>query len=763
MTQFTMTRRGALLAASTLLAWTRHPARALLAAGDGEPTHRAAIDTLIQRMSLDEKAGQLTLMPAAWGGSAASALNPANAGGSFDAQLAEVRAGRLTGVFNGNGAKMARRMQTVAVREARLGVPLLFAADVVHGHRTVFPVPLAEAASFDLALAERTARTAATEAAASGIDWTFAPMVDIARDQRWGRGVEGAGEDVYLGCLFAAARVRGFQGRSLADNDAVMACAKHFVAYGAAEGGLDYNSVDVSERTLRDVYFPPFQAALGAGAGSVMASFNEVSGVPSTGNRWLMTHVLRDEWRFDGLTVSDYTGDEEMIAHGFAADARDAARIAFLAGVDMSMASGLYRDHLPALVGAGAVPMARLDQAVRRVLAAKARLGLFDDPFRRIDLARERARSQTPAALALAREAARRSVVMLRNEGDLLPLRAAGRRIALIGPFAQGAHDLIGPWNVYGDDAQAIDLATGLRTAMADPSALSVTPGSDVLAPIAGGIDAAVAAARAADVVLLAIGEAQSMSGEAQSRTTITLPAPQQALAEAVAATGKPIVIVLKNGRALALEGAVLSAPAILVSWFLGSETGNALADLLFGKASPSGRLPISFPQDSGQEPFYYSHKTTGRPAPPGPRVAYKAQYQTASNEARFPFGHGLTYGRFDYSGLGNGGGRLPWDGQLEVGATITNNGVRRADEVVQLYIHDRAASITRPVRQLIGFQMLRLVTGQSAPVRFTIRREDLLFVGPELRRTVEPGLFDFWIAPSSTTGLAGRFALLPA
>ncbi len=760
MTDLTLTRRSTLIAASALIAWARHPARALLAS-EGEGAHGAAIDALLARMTVDEKAGQLTLMPAAWGGSAASALNPPRAGGSFDAQLVEVRGGRLTGVFNGNGAEMAQRMQTVAVRESRLRLPLLFAADVIHGHRTVFPVPLAEAASFDPSLAERTARAAATEAAAAGIDWTFAPMVDIARDQRWGRGVEGAGEDVYLGRLLAAARVRGFQGRSLADDDAVMACAKHFVAYGAAEGGLDYNSVDVSERTLRDIYFPPFEAALGAGAGSVMASFNDVSGVPSTGNHWLMTQVLRGEWGFKGVSVSDYTGDEEMIAHGFAADARVATRIAFMAGVDISMASGLYRDHLPGLVAAGAVPIARLDQAVRRVLALKARLGLFDDPFRRIDPARERARSRTPAALALAREAARRSVVMLRNEGDLLPLRASGQRISLIGPFAEGPHDLIGPWNVYGDDAQAVDLATGLRAAMADPALLTVTHGSNVLAPFPGGIDAAVAAARAADVALLAVGEAQSMSGEAQSRTAITLPAPQQALVEAVAATGKPIVILLKNGRALALEGAVLAAPAILVTWFLGSETGNALADLLFGRASPSGRLPISFPQESGQEPFYYAHKTTGRPNPPGPPQPYKAHYQTVGNEARFSFGHGLTYGRFAYSALSDGGGRLVWGGRLEVGATITNYSGREADEVVQLYIHDRAASVTQPIRRLIDFRRVRLASGQSAPVRFTIARADLAFTGLAIRPTIEPGAFDFWVAPSSADGLAGRFELL--
>ena len=761
MSDFTITRRAALMAAGAITAWSASPARALLGRARPGGADRAAINALIARMSVEEKTGQLTLMPAAWSGSAASALNPPNAGGGFDRQLAEVRAGRLTGVFNGQGADMALRMQTVAVKEGRLGIPLLFAADVIHGHRTVFPVPLGEAASFDPGLAERTARVAAIEAAAAGIDWTFAPMVDIARDQRWGRGVEAAGEDVYLGRLFAAARVRGFQGAGPSDPDAVMACAKHFAAYGAAEGGLDYNSVDVSERTLRDVYFPPFQAALATGAGTVMASFNEISGVPSTGSRWLLTHMLREEWGFGGLVVSDYTGDEEMIAHGFAADARAATRIAFLAGVDVSMASGLYRDHLPALVAAGEVPAARLDEAVGRVLALKARLGLLDDPFRRIDPRRERARSRLPAHLGLAREAAVRSVVMLRNDGDLLPLASAGRRIALIGPFAAGPHDLIGPWNVYGDDAEAVDLATGLRAALVDPGLLSVTPGSDVLAPLPGGIEAAVAAARAADVVVLAVGEAQRMSGEAQSRTAITLPAPQQALAEAVAATGKPMVVVLKNGRALALEGAVLAAPAVLVSWFLGSETGHALADILFGRASPSGRLPISFPQESGQEPFYYAHKSTGRPNPPGPPLPYKAHYQTAANEARFAFGHGLTYGRFDYSQLSDGVGRLAWDGAIEVEATITNQGGREAVEVAQLYIHDRAASITQPVRRLIGVRHVRLAPGRSATVRFTVSRADLLFTGPELRPTVEPGWFDFWIAPSSTTGLAGRFELL--
>ncbi|MFS0737635.1 glycoside hydrolase family 3 N-terminal domain-containing protein [Sphingomonas sp. 1P06PA] len=760
MTDRGLSRRSALIAAAATVAWARSPLHALVQIGSTAATP-PFIDALIQRMTVEEKAGQLTLMAAAWAGSAATALNPPSAGATFEQQLAETRAGRLTGVFNGNGAEMAKRMQTEAVDRSRLKIPLIFAADIIHGHRTVFPMPLAEAASFDPGLAERTARAAATEAAAAGIDWTFAPMVDIARDQRWGRGVEGAGEDVLIGRLFAAARVKGFQGRRLTDDDAVLACAKHFAAYGAAEGGLDYNTVDISERTLREVYFPPFQAAFDAGALSTMAAFNELSGIPATANPWLMTQVLHDEWRFGGLVVSDYTGDEELIAHGYAADAREATKLAFMAGVDMSMQSGFYIRHLPDLVAKGEVPMSRLDEAVRRVLAVKARLGLFDDPFRRISPPREKARVRTRANLDLARDAARRSIVLLRNEGDLLPLSRSRRRIALIGPFGAGQHDLIGPWNVYGDDVQAIDLATGLREAMADPALLSVTEGSGIDAPLPGGVEAAVSAASAADVVLLAIGESQKMSGEAQSVTSCVIPPAQQALADAVAATGKPVVVLLKNGRGLALEGGVLAAPAILVTWFLGSEGGRAIADILFGTHAPAGRLPISFPIEGGQQPYHYDHKPTGRPNPPGALQDYKARYRTAPNAARFAFGHGLTYGRIDYADLDTAGGKLTWAGDIAISALVTNRGRRTADEVVQLYIRDRAASITRPVRQLKAFKVVRLAPGASQRIRFTLNRGDLGFIGVDNRPTVEPGRFDVWIAPSAADGLQGGFELL--
>jgi beta-glucosidase len=757
MSEVTVSRRSALLAMGAATAWAASPLRAVVKQAAAQPVP-AFIDALIARMTLEEKAGQLTLLPSAWGGSQAAQLNPPGNGQGFDAQIADAVAGKLTGVFNGNGAAMAQRMQQAVMQRSRMKIPLIFAADVIHGHRTVFPTPVGEVASFEPDLAQRTARAAAFEAAGAGIDWTFAPMVDIARDQRWGRAMEGSGEDVLLGQVFAAARVRGFQGKDLKADDAMLACPKHFAAYGAAEAGLDYSTVDISERTLREVYLPPFKAGFDAGAVTTMASFNEIAGVPSTANHWLMTELLRGEWKFPGLVVSDYTGDEELILHGVAKDGKDAARLAILAGVDMSMASNLYAKHLPALVREGAVPLARIDEAVRRVLLVKAMAGLFDNPFRRIDPGREASRSRLPATIALAREAGRRSIVLLKNEGELLPL-AKTARVALIGPFAAGQHDLIGGWCVYGSDEQAVDLATGMRSAGGQ---VTVVEGCGVERPIPGGIEAAVAAAKAADVVVLSIGEAQSMSGEAQSRAEIVMPAPQQALAEAIAATGKPIVVVLRNGRALALSGAVRDAAAVLVTWYLGSESGNAIADVLYGAYGPSGRLPVSFPHVSGQEPYHYDHKPTGRPQPAGPRVDYKAQFREVPNSALYAFGHGLTYGKIAYSGLTLSSPNMAWTGKLEVAAVVTNSGKRAAEEVVQLYIHDRAASVTRPVRQLIAFRKVALAAGQSETVRFVIDRAMLEFYGLANRPTVEPGSFDLWVAPSAQDeGLHATFALV--
>ncbi len=752
-----VSRRSILIAMGMASAWAATPfsAAARTALRNSTPSF---IKELVKKMTLEEKAGQLTLLPSAWGGTKAAGFNPPGNGQSFDAQVADAVAGKLTGVFNGNGAEMARRMQTAVMKESRLKIPLIFAADIIHGHRTIFPTPVGEVASFEPELAERTARAAAFEAAGAGIDWTFAPMVDIARDQRWGRAMEGSGEDVLLGKIFAAARVRGFQGKDLTADDAMMSCVKHFVAYGAAESGLDYNTVDISERTLREVYLPPFKAAFDAGSYTTMASFNEISGVPSTGNKWLMTDLLRGEWKFPGMVVSDYTGDEEMILHGFAEDGKDAARLAILAGVDMSMASNLYALHLPSLVREGKVPEKLVNESVQRVLMIKAMVGLFDNPFRRIDPAREKSRSRLPVNIALSREAGRKSIVMLKNEGNILPL-AKSAKVALLGPFAEGPHDLIGGWCVYGDDEQAVDLATGMRNAGGN---ITVVEGCDIEKPIAGGIEAAVAAAKAADVIVLSIGEAQSMSGEAQSRTDIVVPKPQQELAEAVAKLGKPIVVVLRNGRALALEGAIRNAPAILITWYLGTESGNSIADILYGAHSPSGRLPVSFPYDTGQLPLYYDRKRTGRPQPAGPRVDYKAQFREVPTEALFPFGHGLTYGKVEYGTLHVSNTALPWNGFIEVSTTITNNGERAIEEVAQFYIHDRTASITRPIRQLVAFRKVALAPGQTEKVSFRLQRSMLEFYGRDNMLTVEPGLFDLWIAPSAQAeGAKGQVNLI--
>lgn len=752
-------RRSVLLGASLVAAWAASPWRSFAQAAEAQsasPSPR--LNALLAKMTVEEKAGQLTLMPSTIGGTGA-AFNPAQPPARIAEQLAEVRAGRLTGIFNNANVQGARQFQDVAVKESRLGIPLIFGADVIHGFRTIFPVPLAEASSFDPDLCERTARAAAAEATAQGaIDWNFAPMVDIARDARWGRVVEGAGEDVLLGQRLAAARVRGFQGRSLRDPDAVLACVKHFAAYGAAEAGLDYNSVDVSEHTLREVYLPPFKAAFDAGALSTMSAFNELSGVPTSGNSWLTDQLLRKEWGFGGLVVSDYASDLELVNHGFAADEREAAKLAFLAGVDMSMASGIYMKHLPDLVAKGEVPMARLDEAVLRVLLVKERLGLFDDPFCRMKAKPPAAGATGPAAhVALAREAAQKSIVLLKNEGEVLPLAPAGKRIALIGPFGEGQRDLVGPWTVFGTDRDAVDLATGIRAALRDPAQLTVVRGSDVNAPISGGIEAAVAAAKAADVVLLAIGESQGMSGEAQSRADIVVPKAQQDLAEAVAAAGKPVVVVLKNGRPLALDGAVLGASAILVTWFLGTQTGHAIADVLFGKASPSGRLPVSFPRAAGQVPYYYAHKSSGRPNGPGRLNPFKTHYIGVPNSALFPFGHGLTYGKVAYSDFAV----TEQAGGFAVSATIANSGTREVEELVQLYVQDVAATLTRPVRELKEFRKVKLAPGRAQRVEFVLGRDQLAYLGADLRKRTDPGLFRVWISPSAETeGAAGTFQL---
>ena len=717
------------------------------------------VESLLARMTLEEKVGQLGVF-ADMVRPFAPDVNPeANVRNAAEV-LEQVRAGRVGALFNGVGAELGRQIQRVAVEESRLGIPVLLAADVIHGMRTVFPIPLGEAASFEPDLAERTARATAIEATAAGIHWTYAPAVDVARDQRWGRGAEGAGEDPVLGAAFAAARVRGFQGPDLRAHDSLLATPKHFVAYGAVTAGMEYNFVEISEGTLRDVHLPPFKAALEAGALAVMTAFNDINGIPASAHRGLLTGLLREQWGFAGVVVSDYTADMELIAHGYAEDARDATRKAFLAGLDMSMQSGFYADHLPGLVESGEVPVEALDAAVRRVLSLKAAIGLFDDPYRSLDPAREADTSWRPAHEALAREAARRSIVLLKNEGGLLPLRRDAR-IALVGPFARDLANIEGCWTLFGDRSRYVSLEAGIRAALPEGAALEVVDGCGFEQPLEGGIEAAVAAARRAEVVLLAVGEPQCYSGEAQSRTQIVLPPVQQALAEAVAATGTPVVVLLRNGRALALQGAVRDAQAILVTWFLGTQTGHAVADVLFGDYSPSGRLPVSFPRDSGQQPFFYNHPRTGRPETPE-MSEFKARWREHPHAALYPFGHGLGYGRIEYGPTRVDSPTLAWDGVLGVRARVRNSGQHAAEEVVQLYVHDRVASRVRPVRELKDFRKLRLEPGQEVEVVFELRREQLAFTRADGSHGAEPGAFDVWIAPSSAAGEPARFELLP-
>jgi len=718
------------------------------------------IDSLIAKMSLPQKLGQLTVLADALRPFAFD-VNPDTFPWPPDVVSDMIRKGEIGALFNGVGAREGYDLQRMAVEESPHGIPLLLGADVIHGMRTMFPIPLGEAASFEPALAERTARAAAVEATAEGLHWTYAPMVDIARDQRWGRVAETAGEDTHLCSVFAAARVRGFQGPHLDADDSMLATPKHFAAYGAAAAGLDYSGADISEQTLREVHLPPFRAAIDAGALSIMSAFNDVNGVPATANRHLLTTVLRDEWGFEGFVVSDYTSDFELIDHGFAEDEKHAAQLSLNAGLDMSMQSGVFMKHLADCVADGSVSMATIDEAVRRVLTVKQRMGLFENPYRSL-----RESDQPPPWIAehdeLARDAARRSVVMLRNDG-VLPLSRDTSRIALIGPFAEDTENLDGCWSIFSDRSRSIDLVTGLRAAMGDGSRLDIVQGSGIDTDLDGGIDAAVAAASAADVVLLAVGEPASYSGEAQSRTQIVLPDAQRRLIAAVRATGTPVVVLLRTGRALALDDEACASNAILLTWFLGTQTGHAIADIVFGDYSPSGRLPISFPRDAGQQPFYYNHLASGRPYRAGGPEAFRTRWRETPNEARFPFGHGLGYAPIRYSTPRIDSASMPWDGQVVVEVDITNEGSVAGEEVVQLYIRDRVGSRVRPIRELKGFQKIRLEAGESARVSFRIDRAMLAFCRADGAFDAEPGWFDAWIAPSSTAGEPVAFALMPA
>ena len=755
MTAFNPTRRFLLKgAASAALAAAAAPALAKIV-----PAQDPFIENLIKGMSLEEKAGQLSIFsdPNRFDG---PPINPTSDQlQTRDKLFDDIAAGRMTGVFNGIGVAIARDMQKTAIEKSPSKIPLIFAADVIHGLKTTMPIPLAEACSFDTDLAMRTARAAAFEATAKGIHWTFAPMVDIARDERWGRVSEGNGEDTWLSCQFAIARVKGFQGDDLKDDKHLLACPKHFAAYGAVQGGMEYNTADIPETTLRQVHLPPFKAAFEAGALSTMSSFNDIAGVPSTANRHLLTDILRGEWGFKGLVVSDYTSDEELILHGYAADGPDATAKAITAGLDMSMQSGFYNRFLPDLVRSGRVSMAVVDEAVRRVLRVKKALGLFDNPYRSLDLAREASDIRRPETVALARESARKSIVMLKNEGGLLPLPKAGKSIALIGPCIDDKADYPGPWAVFPDIPTCVTMTEGFKAALDPSTRLTTARGSDYEAPLDGGIEAAVAAAQGSDIVVLVVGESSGMSGEAEARVEIVVPEPQMKLAEAVAAVGKPMVVLLRHGRALALHGAVKDAPAILATWFLGAETGNAVADIVFGDYAPQGRLAVSFPQESGQEPFYYNHRNTGRPQLNQDK-AYKARYREVTNEPLYPFGHGLTYSTLSYSATQVSSAEMAMSGKITVTATVTNSGAHPAHEVAQLYIHERVASITQPVRQLRGVKHLDLAPGQSAEVAFELTAADLAYVHADLTWKTDAGVFDVWVAPSATAGSPASFTV---
>jgi beta-glucosidase len=697
----------------------------------GQASTERRIDSLLARMTLEEKVGQLNL--------------PSVNGRATAAEADLVRRGLAGGLFNLLDAAAAHDIQRVAVEQSRLHIPLLLGLDVIHGYRTTFPIPLAEASSWDPELAEATARAAGREARVAGVNWTFAPMVDIARDPRWGRIAEGSGEDPYLGSQFAAARVRGFQ-------QFILATAKHFAAYGGAEAGREYNTVDVSERTLRETYLPPFKAAVDAGVGSIMSAFNEIGGVPSSANPWLTDTVLRREWGFDGLVVSDWTSIAELQAHGVAGSRGEAGRLALAAGVDMDMVSAIYLDSLPALVRAGRVPLALVDSAVRRVLREKTRLGLFEDPYRALPA--------EPADRGLARRSARESIVLLKNEGGLLPLAATMKTIAVIGPLAADTVSPLGPWHAFGRPADVVSLLAAIRERAGAGTTVSYAQGSSLTDPDTGGIAAAVALARSADVTILALGEADSMSGEAGSRARLSLPGVQGRLLRDVLATGRPVVLVLMTGRPLVLSWAAEHTPAILQAWFLGVESGHAVADVLFGDVNPSGRLPVSFPRAVGQIPIYYNHKNTGRPAVAGQH--FTSKYLDIPNSPLYPFGYGLSYTSFAYRDLGIAVRQLRPSDTLVVSVTVANTGARRGTEVVQLYVRDEVASVTRPVRELKGFQRVELEPGESRSVTLRVPVNALGFWGPAMRYIVEPGAFRVFVGSNSAEGLEADFQVAP-
>jgi beta-glucosidase len=703
------------------------------------------INALLARMTLEEKLGQLQQLDG-------------NADGRYKDEHPDlVRRGLLGSTLNVRGVQQTNALQRIAVTESRLKIPLIFGFDVIHGYRTIFPIPLGEASSWDRAAAERSAYIAAKEARAAGVHWTFAPMVDIARDPRWGRIAEGAGEDTFLGSELARARVRGFQGEDYSAADRVVACAKHWVAYGAAEAGRDYNTTDMSEVRLREVYLPPFKAAVDAGVGTFMSAFNDLNGVPSSANPFTLTQILRREWKFDGFVVSDYESVRELMNHRLAATEADAAREAVNAGVDMEMVSRLYNKHGAELIREGKVSLATINEAVRRILRIKFRLGLFDNPY--ADEARERAAIFNAENIAAARLIAGRSMVLLKNERETLPIKQEGRgemKIAVIGPLADSQKDVIGNWSGDGKPEDAVTVLAGIRARVGQNGRVTHAQGCDVPCESNEGFVEAVRRARDADFTVLVVGESADMSGEASSRSSIDLPGRQMELVQAIHATGKPYAVVLMNGRPLTINWMAENSPAILETWFAGTQAGNAIADVLFGDVNPGGKLPVTFPRNVGQIPIYYNAKSTGRP--PDPNNKYTSKYLDVPVTPLYPFGYGLSYTQFRLSNLQLSAPSIPANGQLIASVEVENTGRRAGDEVVQLYIQDVASSRTRAVRELKGFERITLQPGEKRRVEFTLKPEHLGFYNSDMRFVVEPGSFKVFVGNSSVGGLEASF-----
>ena len=708
------------------------------------------VDSVLSLMTLEEKIGQMSQL------SGRGELTGPVTGG--DTYIEALKQGKLGSMLNINGVAYTRKIQEIALQESRLGIPLLFGYDIIHGYKTIFPVPLGEACSWDLETIEKSARVAAVEASAAGQHWTFAPMVDIARDPRWGRIMEGAGEDTYLGSLIAKARVKGFQGDELSAVNTIAACAKHYAAYGAAEGGRDYNTTDMSERTLREVYLPPFQTAVDAGVATFMTAFNEINGIPASANT-MLKYILREEWNFGGMTVSDWNSIEELIHHGFAADENEAAILAMRGGVNMDMQGNIYSEVLLNLVKNEKIPESEIDEAVRNILRLKFQLGLFDDPYRYCNEEREKELILCQAHREAARESGRKSIVLLKNEENILPLSKSVKTIAVIGPLANDAENILGGWKALGNPDDAISLLTGIRETVCPGTRVLYEKGCEIEGNDRTGFSNAIAAARKADIIILAVGESAAMSGEANCRADIGLPGIQHEFIKEIYRTGKPIVLVLMNGRPLAFPWEAQHIPAILETWQLGTEAGHAIADVLFGDYNPSGKLVASFPQATGQIPVYYNHKNTGRPAED--TVRFSSKYQDVPIEPLFPFGYGLSYTSYFYTGLTLSSDTLRMNDTLKISCQITNTEDYDGEEIVQLYVRDHFGSVTRPVMELKDFKKISLKAGETKRVDFLLTSGQLAFYNNYMQYKPEPGLFSVMVGTSSVEYLKEKFELV--